>query len=392
MNRIANIQLDKNQNKSNPLYQQIRREVQKRIDTNEISAGDVFPSITFLAKEWNVAYRTIKSAFELLEQDGVVSLHKGKCIVANDGSGNGISSQTFAVSYITCHHDDPYYAIASSGIRRFMLEKGIEYAMMDVGNSRRSFLEAIENPGPDIDGLLVLPFELPGYGEAVQRAIDAGKKVVFLDRVLPGVEASSVECDHFSIAFDATTHLLELHGRPVYFLGFADKPSGARDWYKGWSRGMQAHNHFDLEPYFFDFLVGEQELASTLDVGLEYSIKAATRLFSTRKDDVYCIFSGNDFIARGIYIAAENFGLQIGKDVFVVGSNDMPFAAKMQVPLSSVGTVPSAEQLGYQAAKLLYEHLTGAKKNPVRQLLPVELKARQSSLGVGINKIANFSS
>jgi len=380
---LDSIQLDKKQKKEIPLYQQIRRGLTNKIQDNSIKPGDTLPSITYLSKKWDVTYRTIKSAYDLLEEDGIVSFRMGKCIVADDHKDKkDVSKRTYSIVYISCHHDDPYYALASAGIRRFSLEKGIEYVMIDVGNSKKRFADAVSSPGEDVDGLLILPFEVPGYKKIVQDTVDAGRKVVFVDRVLPGVGASSVEVDHFSVAFEATSHLLQTHNRPVYYLAFVDNPSGARDWFKGWSSAMQSHNHFaDLDDYVVDLAIGEERLAETLDVGLEYSIHAARKLFQTQKEDKYCIFSGNDFIARGVYIAAKELGLEIGKDVFLVGSNDMPFAAKMEVPLSSVRPIPSIEHVGYQAAKLLYEHLTGSIENSVRQLIPVELVVRASSVG-----------
>lgn len=382
---LDDIQLDKNQNKEIPLYQQIRRELTSKIQDNSLKPGDTLPSITYLSKKWDVTYRTIKSAYDLLEEDGIVSFKMGKCIVSDDNKEkNDAGKRTYSIAYISCHQDDPYYALASAGIRRFSLERGLEYVMIDVGNSKKRFSDAVTSPGEDVDGLLILPFEVPGYQKIVQDTIEAGRRVVFVDRVLPGVKASSVEVDHFSVAFEATSHLLQTHNRPVYYLAFVDNPSGARDWFKGWTSAMKSYNHFsDLDNYVVDLAVQEERLAGTIDVGLEYSIHAARELFQTQKEDKYCIFTGNDFIARGVYIVAKEFGLEIGKDVFLVGSNDMPFAAKMEVPLSSVRPVPSIEHIGYQAAKLLYEHLTGSIQNPVRQLIPVELVVRASSVGKG---------
>lgn len=382
---LDSMQLDKRRNKTLPLYQQIRRGLFSKIKDHSLRPGDTLPSIAYLSKKWDVTYRTIKSAYDLLEEDGVVSFKMGKCIVADDDiSKSNQDERACCISYITCHHDDPYYALASAGIRRFALEKGIEYVMVDVSNSNTRFLDAVNSPGEDVDGLLILPFEVPGYQEVVQKTIDAGKPVVFLDRVLPGVKASSVEVDHFSVAFQATNHLLEIHNQPVYYLSFVDNPSGARDWFKGWSSAMKSHCNFSsLDKYIIDLAIQEERLAETIDVGLDYSIQAARKLFKTHKEDKYCIFTGNDFIARGVYIAAKEYGLGIGKDVFLVGSNDMPFAAKMEVPLSSVRPIPSTEHIGYHAAKLLYEHLTGSIRNSVRHLIPVELVVRASSAGKG---------
>lgn len=383
---IDSIVLDKNRSKKLPLYQQIREQIQQNIISQNIVDGEQLPSIAYLAKKWGVTYRTIKAAYDLLEEDGLISFENGKSVRVVSSRKSGTASEEkrtakFSLAYITCHHDDVYYSIAYQGIRNFCIENELELMLIDVGASHKRFIDTVLNPGEAIDGMLILPFETPGFEEAVRKSIAAGRKIVFLDRFLPDVEASSVEADHFSIAYQATTHLIMTHNMPVYYLAFVKSPSGARFWFRGWSSAMDTYGYADREQYVFDFPVPEEKLADTVDLGLEYSVSAAMQLFKTRKESKYCIFSGNDFIARGVYIAAEKLGLEIGKDVFVVGSNNMPFAERMPVPLSSVRTVPSIQDLGYQAAKLLYEHLTGSVKHPVRKLLPVELVVRQSSTG-----------
>ena len=381
-----NIVLDKSCNKKLPLYQQIREQIQNNITSQNITRDKQLPSIAYLAKKWDVTYRTIKAAYDLLEEDGLISFENSKSVkVISNKKGTGGNDKKvsrFSLAYITCHHDDAYYSIAYQGIRNFCIENELELTLIDVGASHKRFIDTVLHPGEAIDGMLILPFETLGFEEAVKKSIEGGKKIVFLDRFLPNVEAGSVEADHFSIAYQATTHLIMTHNMPVYYLAFVKSPSGARFWFKGWTSAMDAYGYVDREPYIFDFPVPEEKLADTIDIGLEYSVNAALKLFKTRKEDKYCIFSGNDFIARGIYIAAEKLGLEIGKDVFIVGSNNMPFAERMPVPLSSVKTVPSIQNLGYQAVKLLYECITGAIKHPVRRLLPVELVIRESSTGI----------
>ncbi len=381
-----NIVLDRKSSKRLPLYQQIREQIRRNITTQYITGREQLPSISYLAKKWNVTYRTIKAAYDLLEEDGLIRYDNQKTVKVNSltqkPDGSDKTAKAFSLAYITCHHDDPYYALAYQGIRNFAIEKDLELMLIDVGASQKRFIDTVTNPGEGIDGLLILPFETPGFEEAVRKTIEAGKKVVFLDRFLPNIDASSVEADHFSIAYQATAHLITTHNRPVYYMAFVHSPSGARFWFKGWAAAMDTYGYVDCKPYVFDFPVPEERLADTVDIGLEYSVNAALDLFKSRREEKYCIFSGNDFFARGVYIAAEQLGLKIGKDVFVVGSNNMPFAERMPPPLSSVKTVPSTQDLGYQAAKLLYEHITGVIRHPVRRLLPVELVVRESSVGI----------
>lgn len=378
---LDEISLDKGSHKAMPLYQQIYRQLLEMIETGVLNPGDKLPATAYLAKTWQVTYRTVKAAYDLLIQDGAITVLTNKhVVVADRATAAAMQEKALSVAFVTCHHDDPYYALVAMGIRRFAVENHWEYVMVDVGASKQRFIDAVSSPCDDFNGMLLLPFEIAGYAEAVEQAMACGKSVVFVDRVLPGVKASSVEVDHFSVAFQATNHLLTEHNRPVYYLAFVDNPSGARDWYRGWAAAMQTHNVTALQDYTCDLAIPEVRLADTLDVGLKYCIDAARHLFDTHAEEVYCIFAGNDFIARGVYIAAQERGLQIGRDVFVVGSNDMPLAEKLEVPLTSVRTVPQPEALGYQAARVLYQHMTGKINNPVRRLLPVELVVRASSL------------
>lgn len=69
------------------------------------------------------------------------------------------------------------------------------------------------------------------------------------------------------------------------------------------------------------------------------------------------IIGGNDNVAIGVYRAAEEGGLKIGKDFAVVGFNDIPAAQFMSPPLTTIHI--EAEKLGEVAVDLLVERLAG---------------------------------
>ena len=114
------------------------------------------------------------------------------------------------------------------------------------------------------------------------------------------------------------------------------------------------------------------------DVGYEIGMQLFNQTDGGSSD--YSIFSCNDHFARGIYRAAEEMKLAIGKDVRIVGMGDYPFASRMKPALSTIHY--SRTMTGYQGAKTLYQLLGRGAKPNVRQLVPVELIERESSLGV----------
>jgi DNA-binding LacI/PurR family transcriptional regulator len=382
---LSEISIDRKRHKAMPVYQQIHRKISEVLtkDADSLTAGDRLPSIASLARRLNVHYKTVQAAYDLLQNEGTIHYqpNKGAVLKRKNGSVSQKASQKMTVNFVTWHHRDGFFVRVAEGIQKYLAEQEINYSLLDVGSSEDAFAEAVTNVSGSADGLLVLPLERPSCAEAVRRAMDNGTKVVLVDRHLPGVNAPSVEPEHFASAYKATRHLLKLHKRPVYYLGITDKPSSCRDWVKGWSQAMHEYNFNNLQSHCFDLDASEEQLANSASVGLKYHIDAAMRLFDSKKEDIYCIFAGNDFMARGVYIAAEKRGLQVGRNVFVVGNDDMPFARTFDVPLSSIRQVPSIGHLGYEAAKLLHEYMIGAIEEPLRRLLPSELIARQSSTG-----------
>jgi LacI family transcriptional regulator len=93
------------------------------------------------------------------------------------------------------------------------------------------------------------------------------------------------------------------------------------------------------------------------------------------------ILAANDLLAIGAYRAAAARGLEVPRDVSIVGFNDMPFVDQFRPPLTTV-RIPHRE-LGRRAAGLLLAALDTASsrgdppQGKVR--LPVELIERNSA-------------
>ena len=77
------------------------------------------------------------------------------------------------------------------------------------------------------------------------------------------------------------------------------------------------------------------------------------------------IFAVNDDLAIGVMAAAHRLGLEIGRDVSLVGYNDIPLVSRLPIPLTSVKT--PLDQLASHAVELL---LSNHAENPQRYSLP----------------------
>ena len=89
------------------------------------------------------------------------------------------------------------------------------------------------------------------------------------------------------------------------------------------------------------------------------------------------VIAGNDMLAVGCYDVLRERGLDSPADLSVVGFNDMPFVDKLQPALTTVH-VPQHE-LGAEAARLLLGQMTDFRREERSELMPVELRVRQST-------------
>ncbi|WP_106213446.1 LacI family DNA-binding transcriptional regulator [Kineococcus rhizosphaerae] len=189
-------------------------------------------------------------------------------------------------------------------------------------------------------------------------------------RGLPYVLVSRRSRGHLSVTTDdlaggrlAARHLLQLGHRHVGVV--AGQPFS--------STGVERTQGFRAE-----FAAAGHPVPDDLVVRGPYDVPsghaAALRLLAARPRPT-AIFAVNDFNAIGVMGALRETGLQVGRDVAVVGYNDVSIAAELPVPLTTVRS--AMVEMGRQGMSRLLARAAGS---PVRSLrLRPELVARESS-------------
>jgi LacI family transcriptional regulator len=92
--------------------------------------------------------------------------------------------------------------------------------------------------------------------------------------------------------------------------------------------------------------------------------------------DLTAIFAINDFAAIGAMGAVREFGKVPGRDVAVVGYNDVPLSSYLPVPLTSISS--PMFQMGQEAMTLLFDLMAGREAKSI--LLTPHLVARASTV------------
>lgn len=112
--------------------------------------------------------------------------------------------------------------------------------------------------------------------------------------------------------------------------------------------------------------------------GVEDGHRYVTELLEQHREPPTALFCANDHAAIGAGRALADRGLRVGKDVALVGYNDIPQAAYLETPLSSVRTDLGA--MGRTAARKLVSLIEG--QDEASTTLEPALIVRASSAGV----------
>lgn len=122
----------------------------------------------------------------------------------------------------------------------------------------------------------------------------------------------------------ATRHLLDLGHRAIGLLagpGFASTALGRR---RGYERALREAG-VPVDP----------ALVVATTFGVESGEEHGARLLRADPRPT-ALFTVNDNLAVGAVSAATRLGLEVGRDVSVVGYNDIPIVSRMPVPLTTV--------------------------------------------------------
>ena len=189
--------------------------------------------------------------------------------------------------------------------------------------------------------------------------------LVAIDPHTGPADVPTVESDSFGGAREATAYLIGLgHTRIGYIAGRADlRSSIARD--AGYRRAL-ADAGIAFDPSFVGS--GRYREATVREVAIDM-------LSSSRRPTA--VFAANDVSAIAILQVAAELGLDVPRDLSIVGFDDIPEATRLSTPLTTVRQPMG--RLGAAAAQLLLALMRGEEPPATHLRLPTKLIARQTT-------------
>lgn len=246
---------------------------------------------------------------------------------------------------------DGYIPLLFNGVGTVLQRKGYHLLLETLSPTRgkNPYTDLVESRR--IDGLLLLS---PRRDDtALIELIESDYPIVLLGSIGHPKEVSvdTPSTDGLRAAVD---HIVGLGHRKIGTVPFSPPGFVAADMRVAELRGFLAGHNIEIA----------EDAVIAGDFSAESGFNATMELMS-RRPDITAIFAGNDTIALGVIGALARLGLSVPKDVSVVGFDDLPFAAYIAPPLTTVRI--DAIHQGRRAAEALIQRLKGKPVPDPRQ-------------------------
>lgn len=249
---------------------------------------------------------------------------------------------------------------------------GIEHAAEDAGYAVS--VATLRRPTPEaaaqavqrlvdqsVEGLVLIAPQASA-AVALIRAVPTNLPVVAVESALPHV--TSVSVDQVLGARMLTDYLLSLGHETVHHVRGPADWSEANGRVEGWLAALEAQGRPAPKA-----LPGDWSAKSGYLAGQRIA-KAGVAT---------AVFAANDSTALGVLRALHEAGVRVPEDVSIVGFDDIPEAAYMTPPLTTVSQ--PFREVGQRSLEILLAEIEGDGESGSSTVIPPDLVVRQSALG-----------
>ncbi|HEU5441927.1 MAG TPA: LacI family DNA-binding transcriptional regulator [Ktedonobacterales bacterium] len=274
------------------------------------------------------------------------------------------TKRSFVVGTVIPDIANPFFAILFRGVEDAMAASGYSVIMAntddDVAREQRSIAML---RGRQVDGLLLATARR--HDPTIEALAAAEFPFVLVNRHTDPIRGDAVIPDDHAGAVAAVEHLIALGHRRIAHIAGSDEMSTGHTRRQGYLDTIKRHH-----------------LPADSDLMVPGSYRepggyAAMRRLLDLPETPTAVFAVNDLAAAGAIRAIEEAGLQVPRDISIVGFNDLSAAIGTARLLTTV-RLP-LYGMGEAAAERLRARITGQPVAPEPVVIPVELVVRQST-------------
>jgi DNA-binding LacI/PurR family transcriptional regulator len=259
-----------------------------------------------------------------------------------------------------------FFSKATAGIQRIANLAGYniiicqsDESLLAEKNNLRSLIAA------RVDGILISVSEETASTDHFDALLQKKTPVVFFDRIVESLNTSNVITDNYEIALEGTEHLIEQGCKRIAWVSGPKHLYNSKYRLKGYVDALAKHN----------IRVDEQYIISSHFKG--GNVEEYTNYLLNLPNPPDGIFAINDYAAIEMIHLIKKRGLQVPKDIAILGFNNERIGKFIEPALSTIDL--SAYDLGAAAAEILIDQIKHAEHPIQKRLVKSSLIVRESS-------------
>lgn len=255
---------------------------------------------------------------------------------------------------------NPFFAELARVVEKAALDHGLATLLCNADESAEQFdryVQVIRRQR--VDGVAMIP--ITEAHEAIDRLVQDGIPLVFLDRHMRGTGIPAVVSEPEDGVSQAVEHLLACGHRRIGFITGPMASSAGRERYEAYCRAMDRHG-----------IAIDEDLVATGDFQETSGAEGAGLLLD---HGASAIFASDSLMSMGALRTCHARGLRIGADIDLVGFDDLPVFTLTDPPLTVVDQ--PIEEVGNRGVDLLIRRMAGELPDSLR--LPTRLIVRSST-------------
>jgi DNA-binding LacI/PurR family transcriptional regulator len=354
---------EKNTADAKPPYLMLADKLRKAIAARNIAPGSFMGTEVELSKNHSLARMTVRRAVQTLIDEGILERLPGRGIFVRNPEHQTRSVKVLAGNL--CWTPAVNMARAAKKVAD---DKGVELILCDAHGNMAADLETIRRlPYNGVRGALIMSLHCREFHSALSHLVAANFPFVVVDQHLHEIDAPSVCSDNFGGGALAASAVLEAGHRRIAFIGDLGATTTADR-----LRGVQGALARD-----------GVTLAAAIDLQVldqfgdwEPRVKETVRELMASPAAPTAVLCSCDSVARAAYRTLLGLGLEIPRDVSVVGFDDDPLAQWLDPPLSTIRQ--NFDDIGRVAMEKLIERMANSEAPAEPVHIPVDYIARGS--------------
>jgi len=361
-----------NKDRKRPLHQQLADLLRGAIRAGVYLPGDQIESERTLIKHSRLSQPTVTRALRDLAREGWVVRRTGSGTYVNAAPrGNGRAICKIGVFYYDT--STAYFQRLFAGIQNAAQATGLEVTTVPAGMAYEHEDRAIgELEQRGVDSIIAVPFGTELMQRELMRLIRAGMPVISIGVRLPHIPCDAVGLDQQMCGQLVGQHLLDLGHRHFAFL---------------------CPEFLYPETSSIDMLTGLRQACAEKGVALnDGRVVQMPTMFNDADDpaprrlllDLFgddepptALVCSTDGLAHFAYRVLGNIGRRVPRDLSITGGGDLPMAAQLDPPLTTVAW--PLERMGRVAVQMLLDRHDHPDHHPIHRVLDTQLVIRRSS-------------